>query len=102
MTDLTNKLDVDTVEGLVLARDALGKDVVNEPSQVHSLLILSVLAACSSFGTSVRGISGLSLLFCFGNNQFTDGVSVLIEIVLASVVAFELDLINHILSRLLK
>ena len=43
MTDLANELDVNAVEGLVLARYALCKDVVDKPGQVDRLLVFAFL-----------------------------------------------------------
>ena len=101
VADLANELDVDAVEGLVLARDALREDVVDEPGQVDSLLVFALFwwfGVCS-FGGS---LGSALLLLCLLEDELADGVAILVEVVLAGVVALELDLVDDVLRWLLK
>ena len=43
MPDIPDQLDVDMIQGLILAGDALGQDVVYEPGQVDIFLLLLLL-----------------------------------------------------------
>ena len=101
MTDISDELDVDVIQGLVLARDTLGEDVVDEPSQVDVLLVFLLLFLRFIEGL-LLGLLRCPLLLCLGDDQVLDRLEVLLEVVLASVVALELDLVNDLLRRLLE
>ena len=99
VADVSDELDVDVVESLVLSRDALRQDVVDEPGQVDILLVLPLFAR---LGLALLGLPGGALLLRLRDDQLLDRLQVLLEVVLSSVVTLELDLVDDVLSRLLQ
>ena len=105
MTNIADQLNVYVIQSLLLARDSLGQDVVDEPDKVDvfllwTLFFLFIFWLRGVIWVTIGIFFGLlcsSLLLSFRDDELLDSLFVLCKVILASVVALELDLIDDIL-----
>jgi hypothetical protein len=93
VAELSDQININVVQSLLLARDPLGEDIVNEPGQVDILLLLLLFL----LGLFLFSRWCFTLGWLLVKHKLFNEVQILFEIVPSRIVALELDLIDDLL-----